>query len=276
MLGFALVRPMAWRLTVRAAVMYCSRNAGETRSTAAMLSKPSLDTSFGSSVFTSTSSAEHAVDLARVLGAVQAMQADIARIGIRRGGRIERLFHPANEVVERRLIRLRLARRGHQPTAQFAYGLLPHLRVGRDVVGGHGVECDAARPVGAVVALGAVLLEQAPVAGVAAGGGGWGATFSSAEVAGLPSTTRPAAASSVSVRDIRCDTQSESAVPSARVTATGTMLDLRSSCFGILPRSPAQFDPARGGWPVCGGSLFTKYTHSFARIGERLLPLWLS
>ena len=56
LLGLPLARPMAWRLMLRAAVMYCSRKAGEVRNTAAMLSNPSLETSLGSMVLTSTSS----------------------------------------------------------------------------------------------------------------------------------------------------------------------------------------------------------------------------
>ena len=71
----------------------------------------------------------------RVLGAVQAMQADVARIRAARRRR-DRAGLPSRRRRHRwsLLVRLRLAGRRHQAAAQLADGLFPRLRIGRDVV----------------------------------------------------------------------------------------------------------------------------------------------
>ncbi len=55
------------------------------------------------------------------------------------------------------------AGRGHEATLQLAHRIFPDLRIRRDLVGGHRVERDAAGPVGDVVTVGAVALDQTPL-----------------------------------------------------------------------------------------------------------------
>ena len=64
---------------------------------------------------------------------------------------------------DRFLVRTGLgAGRRHEACAQFAHGGFPHLRIAGQRVEGHRIECRATGPVGGVVAVVAVLLDEAP------------------------------------------------------------------------------------------------------------------
>ncbi len=103
---------------------------------------------------------EHRV---RVLVTVQAMQADPSDMRMRAGGRVQRSLEITHERRDLRLLRLRLARRRHQTTAQTADRLLPDVGIIGERVERHRIERDATRPVGRVVALEAVFLDEPPV-----------------------------------------------------------------------------------------------------------------
>ncbi len=94
--------------------------------------------------------------------AVQAMQADMARIRMRLAGLVEVAFHPGDERGARGLVRHLVAAGRHLLAAQLAHDLLEHVDVLGDIRLGHRVEGDAAGPVLGVVALGAVGAEQFP------------------------------------------------------------------------------------------------------------------
>ena len=102
--------------------------------------------------------AEHAADLARVLGAVEPVQAHVA--GIARALRIQTGLQPADELAHRLRSRLRLSGGWHQVAAQLSHHLFPDFRLGLHLVEGHGVERHATRPVGAVVARGATGFDE--------------------------------------------------------------------------------------------------------------------
>ena len=69
-----------------------------------------------------------------------------------------------------RVVRARIAGRGHEAAAQLAHDVLERLRLVRHVLRTHGIEGDTGRELGGVVAVDAVALEQAPVLAGALGG----------------------------------------------------------------------------------------------------------
>ncbi len=98
----------------------------------AMLSKPSAESSGGSSEDTSTSSVEQVLDGVGVFGAVQAMDQSAAGIEVRGGCGIERGFEVSNQAVGRGFIGTRQALRRHLAGAHFADYLFPDLGIGGD------------------------------------------------------------------------------------------------------------------------------------------------
>ena len=121
--------PTARRLIFTAAAVYRSTSAGETRKASAILSKPSLESSAGSSVAASISRASRSrIALAY---SVRLRRWSPLTAGIRlSGGRaIETRFEAAGEAVERRAIGARHAGWRHQAGAHLAHDLLPRLGV---------------------------------------------------------------------------------------------------------------------------------------------------
>ncbi len=106
--------------------------------------------------------AQNVLDLVRVLGPVQPMHDHVARVGMRGSRGIQVSLQEMDGRIDLALIRLRLVRRRHETAAQFANGLFPHLGILADAVGGHRVERYATGPIGRVVALAAILIEEGP------------------------------------------------------------------------------------------------------------------
>ncbi len=76
---------------------------------------------------------------------------------------IEVSLEEVDQVVDRRLVRMRLGARGrHEPRPQLTHGGFPNLGVVRQAVERHGVEGDAAGPVGSVMTLEAVVIDHVP------------------------------------------------------------------------------------------------------------------
>ena len=93
-----------------------------------------------------------------VFGAVQALRGHVSGArGLLAG--VEAALQPGDQGVVLRLRGLLAARRRHQVAAQLAHRGLPELGVLRDVRLAQRVEGDATRPVGGVVAFGAVVLQ---------------------------------------------------------------------------------------------------------------------
>jgi len=97
-----------------------------------------------------------------VFGAVQAVQADIARIRRADGSLVERTFHPGHEAVDGLLVGLRFTRRRHQSAAELADRLFPDIGFRTQVVLGQGVVGETTGPVGAVVALATSVFDEMP------------------------------------------------------------------------------------------------------------------
>ncbi len=94
------------------------------------------------------------------------MQHDLPRIRVGGGRSVQMRLQEADELVDLGLLGLRLVRRGHEPPAQLAHRLLPDLGVLPDALRTHRVEGDTAGPIGRVVALAAVLVEESPLRGL--------------------------------------------------------------------------------------------------------------
>ena len=125
--------PTARRLIFCAADRYRSSSVGESPPTL-MLSNPWLESSLGSSVSTSTSSAEQIADRVLIFRAIQAAERiGAAGIRIRRRHAVERRFEVRDEPVVGRFGRPRTPRRRHRPRAQLAHHELPPLGIGSDV-----------------------------------------------------------------------------------------------------------------------------------------------
>ena len=137
--------------------MYCSRNDGDTFSTFATLSKPSLSSSFGNSALTSTSSASISAIAFAYSVRFRRCSATCPGFGSRGGRGVELALEPGDPCAPRRLVRLRRAGRRHLRAAQLAHGGLEDLGLVRDRLRGHAVERDLRREVVAVVAVDAVL-----------------------------------------------------------------------------------------------------------------------
>ena len=105
--------------------MYWSRNDGETFRTLAMLSKPSLRSSSGSSVLASTRRPKKIVDRVSVFGAVHPVQGHTPRDSDVRLRRDPAKFRARRRRNSRRLFRLARAGRRHHPAAKFPYGFFP-------------------------------------------------------------------------------------------------------------------------------------------------------
>ena len=105
-----------------------------------------------------------------VFATVQPMQADTADVRMAGGGGVQAGLEIADEASDLLVVGLGLAGRGHQAAAQAADGLLPRLGFSGDVVQGHRVEGDATGPVGRVVALETVLVDDGPVLLLRVGG----------------------------------------------------------------------------------------------------------
>ncbi len=105
---------------------------------------------------------EQLLDRVRVLGAIQAVQREVAgrRLG---GGAVEVGLERCDQAVDLRVAGMLAARRRHQPAAQLADDLLPDLGVRADRVRIELVEREARRLLDGVVALVAVLLDQRPL-----------------------------------------------------------------------------------------------------------------
>ena len=137
-------RSRGW-LTVRDADRYCSSSDGETFRTSAMLSKPLLSSSAGSSEVTSTFRASRSRIAFGVFGAIQPMQTRPARLGPRNGARSSDVLKRRRKTIERRRIRPRHTQRRHGSAVDFAHHFLPHFRAIADVLDIHLVEHQAPR-----------------------------------------------------------------------------------------------------------------------------------
>ena len=84
--------PIACLTTARAAMMYWSRNDGDTFKALAMLSKPSLISSRRQQGGRIHLDAEQVAHRVRVLGAIQAVDANTAGVEIRGAGLVQRVF----------------------------------------------------------------------------------------------------------------------------------------------------------------------------------------
>ena len=121
--------PTACFAIARAAMMYWSRNEGDTFNALAMLSNPSLMSSLGSSVDDVHVEAEQVAHRVRVLGAIQPVNPHAA--GIRVGGArlVERRLQVAGEGLHVGGRGPRCPWRRHHPAAQLADRALPRERV---------------------------------------------------------------------------------------------------------------------------------------------------
>ena len=161
-------------LILRAATRYCSSSDGETFKTSAMLSKPLLSSSGGSSSLTSTSRFEQIANGVAVFRAIQAVKRGPARApdAPRKPcpGRF-RAATPSQSIGS--LIRLGPAQRRHHSGPELHDDFFPGCRAAGNVVEIRLVEHQAGGFDLLVVAGDAVLVEQCALGSRRAGGPGW-------------------------------------------------------------------------------------------------------
>ncbi len=114
-------------LTSREAAKYASSSDGETRNTSAILSKPLLSSSAGSSAETSTFSPSKSRIALAYSVRFSRCSAERPGSGMRRPGLIERRLEPGDQPVDLGLFRPRHALWRHHATAQLAHHLFPRL-----------------------------------------------------------------------------------------------------------------------------------------------------
>ncbi len=106
---------------------------------------------------------EQLVNRVRVFLAVEPVRDDRGECVPRSGRRVQRLLEPRDERHQPLLVGARLFRRRHQVAAQLAHGLLERFGVLGHVRGPDLLEVDAARELGGVVAIRAVLVDDLPL-----------------------------------------------------------------------------------------------------------------
>ena len=135
--------------------MYWSRNAGDTRRAAGDIVKAfDLDV-LRKDVLCLHVHAHQRFHRGGILGSIQALDRHIACLRTF-GTRVEGVLHPGDERIDILLRGLRISRRRHQTSAQFAQRLFPDLRVLRRSLEVQTVQREPAALHARVVARGAV------------------------------------------------------------------------------------------------------------------------
>ena len=148
----------------RAAAMYWSRCVGETRSTSATLSKPSLEISAGNIAGRIDVDGEQILHGGRILRSIQPVERHAARFGTAlRGEMVEIGLERRDELVHFGALGPGTARRRHEIDAQLADDFFPDVRMRRHVRWLRAFQRQTARKLRIVVALRAVAIEDIPL-----------------------------------------------------------------------------------------------------------------